>query len=228
MIYVTGDIHADAGAFEERKIFSTLQEGDFLIVLGDFGVGMNRKFEKFLDELEKYNFTVCFLDGNHENFDVLNQYPVENWHGGHIHRVRQTVIHWMRGQVYELEGRRFFAFGGGASEDQGERRARHALGGPKEWWEEEMPSFGEIENGWKNLEKNGMKVDYICTHGCSGITYSRLGIRKYHKERSLHDFFDNVAGMVEYRRWFFGHIHRDEEEIWKKQTAVYDSVIRLE
>lgn len=27
-------------------------------------------------------FTTLFVDGNHENFDLLNAYPVENWHGG--------------------------------------------------------------------------------------------------------------------------------------------------
>jgi hypothetical protein len=47
----------------------------------------------------------------------LNAYPVEEWHGGKVHKIRPSVIHLMRGQVYELQGKKFFTFGGAQSHD---------------------------------------------------------------------------------------------------------------
>ena len=39
------------------------------------------------------------------------------WHGGKVHRIRPHVLHLMRGQIYELEGYRFFTMGGAKSHD---------------------------------------------------------------------------------------------------------------
>ena len=38
--------------------------------------------------------------------------PVAEWHGGKVHRIRPHVLHLMRGQIFELEGCRFFTMGG--------------------------------------------------------------------------------------------------------------------
>lgn len=56
-----------------------------------------------------------FVDGNHENFDRLYEYPVEEWHGCKVHKIRSLVIHMMRGQVFEIEGQNIFTFGGPSS-----------------------------------------------------------------------------------------------------------------
>ena len=47
---------------------------------------------------------MLFIDGNHENFDKLNSYPVETWCGGKVHKIRNNVIHLMCGEVYCIEG----------------------------------------------------------------------------------------------------------------------------
>ena len=31
--------------------------------------------------------TVLWLDGNHENFDLIDDYPEDIWHGGRVHTV---------------------------------------------------------------------------------------------------------------------------------------------
>lgn len=72
--------------------------------------------EKYkLDWFDEKPFTTLFVDGNHENFDRLMAYPVEKWNGGNIHRISKSVIHLMRGQVFELEGKTIFTFGGASS-----------------------------------------------------------------------------------------------------------------
>lgn len=63
-------------------------------------------------------FTTLFVDGNHEIFDLLNAYPVENWHGGKIHRIAPSIIHLMRGQLFDIEGKSFFTMGGAESHDR--------------------------------------------------------------------------------------------------------------
>ena len=119
MIFITGDCHADFSRFKKNVFFeqSELSKKDYVIIAGDFGGvwsrGEESQKEKFnLDFLESLPFTILFVDGNHENFDRLNSFPVQTWHGGNVHMVRPSVIHLMRGQVFEIDGIKLFAFGG--------------------------------------------------------------------------------------------------------------------
>ena len=108
MIYVTGDTHAE---FEHR--FNTrnfpeqkeMTKDDYVIVCGDFGgiwnVGQESRNEKYwLDWFEGRNFTLLFIDGNHENFDRLFEYPLVEWHGGKVHKIRPHVIHVLHNQPH--------------------------------------------------------------------------------------------------------------------------------
>ena len=99
-----------------------MTKDDYVIICGDFGGVWNRfeenKYEKhWMDWLEKHPFTTLFCEGNHENFDRLYNYPVEKWNGGNVHKIRPSVIHLMRGQVFQLCGKKFFVFGGAKSHD---------------------------------------------------------------------------------------------------------------
>ena len=74
MIYITWDCHADwtkfsSNAFPEQK---EMTRNDFVIVCGDFGIWHDTPQERYwLNWLEEKNFTICFVCGNHENFDRL-------------------------------------------------------------------------------------------------------------------------------------------------------------
>ena len=140
MIYITGDCHGNFERFEPY-IFpeqAEMTKDDYVIICGDFGgvweldTDGEQWREQFagnkhnarvkcenmqLDWLESRSFTTLFVDGNHENYDRLNAYPVEEWHGGRVHKIRPSVIHLMRGEVFDLCGRTFFAFGGASSHD---------------------------------------------------------------------------------------------------------------
>lgn len=108
MIFITGDIHGDPTRFsinnfpEQKEI----TRDDFVIICGDFGLiwaQEESKREKYwLDWLEDKPYTTLFVDGNHENFARLNACPVENWHGGKVHKIREHVIHLMRGEYKQL------------------------------------------------------------------------------------------------------------------------------
>ena len=109
MIYVTGDTHGDFTRFDPA-IFpeqAEMTKDDYVIICGDFG-GVwntdphNSKENESLDWLESCPFTTLFVDGNHENFDLLNSYPVTEWNGGTVHVIRKNIIHLMRGQVFDI------------------------------------------------------------------------------------------------------------------------------
>ena len=58
-----------------------------------------------------------FVTGNHENYDALRKYPLAEWRGGSIRRIRPSVILLERGQIFDLGGKRFFTMGGASSHD---------------------------------------------------------------------------------------------------------------
>lgn len=123
MIYVTGDTHGEYGRFSKRKFQKTgieLTEKDYVIVCGDFGLCWERN-ATFLYECDLFKrrpFTVLWVQGNHENYDMISEFPVEEWNGGKVrHIVRDKVILLERGQVFTIEGKTFFTFGGAASHD---------------------------------------------------------------------------------------------------------------
>ena len=124
MIYITGDIHADFSRFNEEKfpIQTEMTKDDYVIICGDFGGVWNYivegMYEKYwVDWLNERNFTTLFVDGNHENFERLYRYPVEEWHGGKVHKIRESVIHLMRGEVFDIDNKKLFTFGGAKSHD---------------------------------------------------------------------------------------------------------------
>lgn len=122
MIYITGDIHGSPErlgmhSFYEQK---EMTRDDIVIICGDFGMvweesGESASEQYWLKWLEDKPFTTVFVCGNHENFDRLYQYPVKEWHGGKVHEIRPHVLHLMRGEIFDIEGLKFFAFGGQAA-----------------------------------------------------------------------------------------------------------------
>ncbi len=230
MYYVTGDTHGDATLWTNH-IIPLLQKGDTILVAGDFGVGGFREhpfsWELFLDYLANQEFTVLFCDGNHENFDKLNAFPVSEWHGGKVHFLRENVIHLIRGEIYDINGKHLFVFGGGYSLD----RMRRTPG--INWWAEEMPVPEEYERARRNLEQYHNHVDYILTHTapCETVEYLvtyGVGIHKnVFEEYPLTSFLQEVQSTTAYDKWYFGHFHVDRE-VWRNQYALLDDVRELE
>ena len=231
MIYITGDTHGNQYKWVEQ-IESVISPADIIIVCGDFGVGFwNGRYwseETFYDFLSAQKYTVLFIDGNHENFDKLYSDPIETWCGGRVHKIRQNVIHLMRGEVYCIEDISIFVMGGGYSIDKYLRTEGVS------WWSQEMPSEEEYDNALENLRNADFKVDYIITHTAPSetvyylSTLRSLGIKNdVVQERQLTIFLDEIQRKVTYKHWYFGHFHVDRE-LWRKQTALFSCVRELE
>lgn len=235
VIYLTSDIH---GAFDIHKINpdeftegNKLTRDDYVIVCGDFGCvwdgGSSDRF--WLNWLETLPWTTLFIDGNHENFAVLNSYPVEEWHGGKVHRIRENVLHLMRGEVFEIEGKTFLAAGGGFSHDAPMRVK------DKTWWNEEIFSVEEAENCRRNLAAHGWKVDYVLSHDvCSSHPLSGhypVNMNQYDQSRvHQQQFLEELHRSLEYQAWFCGHYHQDRTDFLDGHCChmLFDTVDTLE
>ena len=75
MIFITGDCHGDYRRFR-TDIFIEQKEmtkDDFVIVCGDFGLWDESGEQKYWRKwLSGKPFTTLWVDGNHENYDLLN------------------------------------------------------------------------------------------------------------------------------------------------------------
>ncbi|MEG1805423.1 MAG: metallophosphatase, partial [Clostridia bacterium] len=159
-----------------------------------------------LARYEKFPFSILFVDGNHENFDLLDAYPIEIWNGGKVHKIKESIIHLMRGQVFEIEGKKFFTFGGATSVDKCCRTEG------KSWWPQ---------------------VDIIITHSIDekALYYPPMISNKYSifQENRILSYFEDV---VEYKHWYFGHYHIDGDiengKTEKLKTALYQDILKIE
>ena len=250
-IFVTGDCHGDFRKFNTGyfPVQSELDKDDYVIICGDFGgiwdVGWESKNEKYwLDWLEKKPYTTLFVDGNHENYDRLNGYPVKNWNNGLVHEIRPSVFHLMRGQVFDIAGKKIFSFGGASCHDvdggildtedpdfADKKKAADRSWLPYRikhisWWKEELPDDREYDEASKNLEAVDFKIDYIISHCCSSKTQNMLSSDGEYVTDALTDFFDLVREKCEFKKWYFGHYHMDIT-VSDKEVLLYDSIIPI-
>ena len=224
-----------------------------------------------LNWLEQRPFTTLFVPGNHENYDRLtgcrNQrlmdswfyaempceekkklsqgYPRNVWHGGHVRTLRPSVMMLERGDIFYIDGKTCFAFGGARSHDiqdgiidrkdyDSDTSFRNAIRlyrltgmmfrvNHLSWWEQEMPSKDEMDFGLRTLKENDNCVDFIISHCCPQEIASFMG---FYAADELTSYFDEVAHTVKFKRWYFGHYH-DTRTIFYKFILLYDGIERV-
>ncbi|MBQ7499991.1 MAG: metallophosphoesterase [Clostridia bacterium] len=222
MIFLTGDTHGEQGRFTLLKKYGEAEwtADDYFIVCGDFGyVFANDERENaFLDELAKKPYTICFIDGNHENFPAIYRYPTELWNGGRVHRIRRNIIHLTRGQVFEIDGRSFFTMGGAYSMD------RYMRFEGLSYWKEELPDNSEYREASESLKEHGFKVDYILTHTAPREIIRWMGQYPDAHDMELTGFLEWVMYETKFEKWFFGHWHVDKEFHERFRALYYDLI----
>lgn len=229
-VYVTGDIHGglDMQKLRDWDLGDGLTSDDYLIVAGDFGFPWDFSAEECTDIawLESRPYTVLFVDGNHERFDHWAGRPMELWHGGLTQRLSDTspIRRLTRGEVFELDGSTIFTMGGATSVDK-EYRIPYSS-----WWPQELPDERNFEEARAKLDSVGWKVDYVITHTCSTrmlspTLYPAPGWN-YPAVDRLTAFFDELEDHLDYKRWYYGHFHRDANPA-ERHTVLYDYIVRL-
>ncbi len=224
MLFFTGDFH---GEYARYDYIPMLTDGDYLVICGDYGFLFYPPADTVayveqqhqLNELENLPYMTLFVDGNHENFDLIESYPVEMWNGGKIHRIRSNILHLMRGQVYDIDGVKLFSMGGAYSIDKYMRRERYS------WWPQEQPNNEEYKEATKNLEAVGYKVDVVVTHTAPQSIIYRMGKAPDVHDTQLTGYLDwLLRDKLDFKQWYFGHFHIDAEMDDKVRALYYDVV----
>ena len=248
-VWITGDTHGDwinrlnIDSFLEQK---EMTKDDYVIICGDFGIWDNSKREKYnLNWLNDKPFTTLFVSGNHDNYDILDGLEVSEWHGGLVNHIRPSIIHLMRGQVFTIEDKTFFTFGGASSHDISDgilepddpdfkEKIRQLDKNPYSlyrinhisWWQRELPSEYEMKTGLDNLKKQNNKVDYIITHSPSTSELYLMGGKGLYQSDILTNYLEEVKANTEYKRHFFAHMHVNKA-INDKDICLYEQIIRI-
>ena len=221
MIYVVGDIHGDISRFKE-KAFRRLTKKDTLIILGDFGFlwDGSKQEQKYLKWLTKRRYRLLFLDGCHENYDMLQQYPIEDFCGGKARHIGGNLYQLIRGNVFEMEGKHLLCIGGGESHDKEDRDEG------MNWWRAELPSTEEMEQCDQQLQAIHNHVDYVLSHDAPSQILEFTGW----KQQDINAFqlwLDGLSKNLQYKGWFFGRYHKDRQ-LTGKLTAVFCQVHPLD
>lgn len=226
MIIITGDTHMIIDYHKlfrhsfNKKIYRKITDKDYLIICGDAGVVWDdsKENQHFIRYLTNKKWTTLFVDGNHENHEALDNMPVEIWNGGKIHRINDKIFHLMRGQVFTIDGLKFFTMGGANSVDKQYRTEC------VNWWRREIPSYAECDEALKNLEQHDWTVDYILTH--TPPESILVDLIPWYERDAASVFLEEVKKRVNYKHWYFGHLHIDRK-IDEKHTAVFNNKILL-
>lgn len=218
MIYVCGDTH---GTLDLFKIYNWkekrgLTKDDFLIIAGDAGILWNpAKDKEVIDFWSNQPFTTLFIDGNHENFDLIKELPsVDIGFGEEVGKVNDSIFYLKRGCVYNIDNKNIFTFGGGNSIDKARRQERVS------WWPEELPNQQEYIRGLESLYNVGGKVDYVITHTCTtevvGKLFNYLDFKAVGEddEKQLREYFSMLVKedrFFTFKKWYYGHFHIDKD-----------------
>ena len=199
-ILCMGDIHGDYGCV--ARVSNTMcDDGDIVIQVGDFGVSKH-----FVDDLENrfahFKHPVYFIDGNHENFDVIN-----SWSKTKVTEVYPNLFYVPRGTVLTLNGKRIGFLGGGESVDKAYRQEG------VNWFPSECISEEDVKRLITNV--GNTPLDILVTHVPPTEFINRNWPPLNKKSWGLsEDWIDMSAQMVERayhllrpKKMYFGHMH---------------------
>lgn len=220
LIYITGDTHADIERLYDKSL-RKLKKDDYLIICGDFGFiwDDDKKDQKRIKKLSKLKFNILFVDGTHENFDLLEKYKIVPFADSQARMISENIYHLLRGKIYSIENKNIFTFGGGESLDKEMKISQN------KWWPQELPTIDELKSSVSELEKFNRQVDYVVSH--EPPSKIKTLINKNSNINTLNRFFDDVAKEVKFKKWFFGSTHVNKAFV-DKYVSLFDEIYKLD
>ncbi len=235
LIFVCGDTH---GTLDSKKIENLckkfeLDYNDYIIICGDAGIVWDKSTLKAsIDYYEKLGINILFIDGNHENFDLLKTFPIDVFCGGKVHRISEHIFHLIRGQVYTIYDKTFLAIGGASSHDRRERQEHIS------WWEDEEITYSDIIEAKENLKKFNYYVDYVISHTQPSKVLNELidsltvcgesipyFLQPKLQQTQSNMLLDELNKTIQYKKWFSGHLHIDET--LTNHIILYENIVNI-
>jgi len=193
-----------------------LQAEDVVVILGDAGIVWQEPMRTDIKEFYlSLPCDVLFLDGNHENFDLLNEMKTVTRYGCLTHEVLPNVFHLLRGQAYLINGKKCFVFGGAYSiKRENNSSSVHT-------WKSELPNADEYHLGLKTVSENENCFDFILTHQAPRSLLDAIDYVYASAETKFLDYLEELKKEVIFDKWYFGHIHKDFQE--EKFICLYEN-----
>lgn len=195
-VAIAGDWHASTKWMEEC-VKAVSEEGvTTLLHLGDFGYKLSQSLIHLWGTIAKdYGVTIKFIDGNHDNHDILPHNDTREYH------LSENIVYLPRGYRFEIDGTVFLALGGAVSVDKLWR-------GPGEWWYNETITLGQAHRVVENTD-----IDVMLTHDCpTGVSLDLMeGVwpEEVLVQADAHrDLLRSVVDAVQPKWLFHGHYHQ--------------------
>ena len=216
--YVTGDTHGttDVIGLQDFVASGIADKETLLLVAGDLILHDETEKREVFDFWEKMPFTVAFIDGNHDDYKRLAAYEEVAWNGGRAGCIRKNLFHLRRGGFYTFDDFTLFALGGARSES-----TLPQIDANNDFvWPEEIPSPAQVSLAWENLRLANWNVDVVLTHdGPQFLVGWRLN-------DPVRPMLEEIHKKIFFRRWYYGHHHRDIE-VGANVRCVYNDVIPI-
>jgi Icc-related predicted phosphoesterase len=170
-IMFLGDIHGSEHwlrACVKRAVLD--HDCELIIQLGDFGYWEHTKEGAYyLDQIEgmcrKYKIPIIFIDGNHENHEMLVdymdkpfEYKLEGCDFSELKQIREGLGWIPRGSIFTVDEITFMGFGGSHSVDKARRKMGYS------WWPGEMISIYDVETAINKFDAHEGQIDIMLTH----------------------------------------------------------------
>jgi len=179
-----------------------------ILQLGDFGIWPGAAGRSYLSAisaaLRQAGAELWFIDGNHEDFTLLDQMATSAFVPDGRIRVRDGIYHLPRGHRWAWHGRRWLACGGGVSLDKALRRPG------LDWWPQE-----EITDEQEAAIIGGGTADVMVCHDCPAAVphafrpppsqWSPADLSRNDAHRGR---LQRIADAVRPAHLMHGHLHR--------------------
>lgn len=108
-IFITGDKHGSFYPLFGLADHVDLEPSDVLLIAGDAGYVWDENYHGNIETLQQlFPGMIAFIDGNHENHQMLSEFELTRWNGGQVHQISDRIFHMMRGELYSIYGKNFF------------------------------------------------------------------------------------------------------------------------
>lgn len=203
-LLLAGDVHGNVNHL--ISLFRTANNlgVDRIVQLGDFGYWEHRQSGvEFLEVAEQcvieYQIPLFWVDGNHENHEMLNEYPIQD---DGFRKIRSGVYHIPRGTIWEWDNVTFLGFGGAYSIDE---RSKTKF---VSWWPNEEASTTEVQETLDKLRSDGCpKVDVMLTHDAPNEINIEGLIKNIWQSNRSRDKISAIFNAAKPKRLYHGHYH---------------------
>jgi DNA repair exonuclease SbcCD nuclease subunit len=233
--FVTGDTHFNihiTKLFTLKHKVGKMDKTDVVIIAGDAGFKWynnpnNCEENKLNRKIDNLPFSVFVVLGNHENYNRIEELPTIKQYGARVKIDPRypSIVYAKRGEVYTINGKTFFCFGGAPSVDKTDRKENIS------WWAQEVPSSEDIYKAHEKLEEYNYQFDYVITHDAPPMCINVLGYSKDHESlehaSEFYDFLTYLWINADFKQWYCGHYHEDNNN-QGRISFLFQSIVEIE